>query len=135
VLATARDGEHAWHGHLEARAALARQATSLHLLPLSEAHIRELIVHTTDMPRPDMLAERIHARTGGNPLLVSELIRPLREQPANDSSPFGATVPASVRAITAERLVGCSSLCQRLVSVAAVLGTRFGSIHFRTSLN
>src|SRR5262252_17442 len=78
------------------------------------------------MPRPEVLAERIHARTGGNPLLVSELIRPFREQPAHDSSLFGATVPASVRAITAERLVGCSSACQHLVSLAAVLGTQFG---------
>jgi len=126
VLATARDGEHAWHGHVEARAALVRQATSLHLLPVSEQHIRELLVQVTDTPQPDVLAERIRARTGGNPLLVSELIRAPREEPAQDSSVFGATVSASVRAITAERLVGCSSACQHPVSVAAVLGTRFG---------
>ena len=126
ALATARDGEPDWRGHVEARAALVRQATTLHLPPLSEQHIGELIARVTDIPRPDVLAERIHRRTGGNPLLVSELIRAVRDQPARDSSVFGATVPASVRAITAERLLGCSAACQRLVSLAAVLGTQFG---------
>jgi hypothetical protein len=131
LLATARDGEHAWHDHVEVRAAIVRQVTAVHLLPLSEQQVGELMAHVnTDMARRSVLAERIHARTGGNPLLVSELIRPLGEQPPlegnRSGSAFGATVPASVRAITAERLFGCNSACQRLVAVAAVLGTRFG---------
>lgn len=131
VLATARDSEHAWYDHVEARAAIMRQATSLHLPPLSEQQVGELVAHVNmDVPRRSVMAERIHARTGGNPLLVSELIRALSEQLSLEGARMGtapaATVPASIRAITAERLVGCSSACQRLVAVAAVLGTRFG---------
>ncbi len=99
VLATARDGEQAWHGHVEAHAALGQSP-------------------------PDVLTERVLARTGGNPLLVVELIRSVGERP--DNTAFAAAVPASVRAITAERLVGFSPICQRLLSGAAVLGTRFG---------
>jgi hypothetical protein len=126
VLATARDGEHAWHGHVEARAALLRQATSLHLAPLGAQHIAELVAGLRGVPRPDELAERILVRTSGNALLVSELIRTLGERPTLAGGALGAHVPASVRAIIAERLVGCSPDCRRLVSVAAVLGTRFG---------
>src|SRR5579871_5186447 len=53
VLATARDGESAWHGHVEAHAALVGQATSVHLQPLNERHVAELIGQVTDTPPPD----------------------------------------------------------------------------------
>ncbi len=124
VLATARDGEQAWHGHVEAHAALLRQATAMHLVPLNEPQIGELMAHMTGQSPPDVLTERVLARTGGNPLLVVELIRSFGERP--DNTAFAAAVPASVRAMTAERLVGFSPTCQRLLSGAAVLGTRFG---------
>lgn len=126
VLATARDDARAWHDHIAARASLVRQATVLHLVPLNQQHISELVAHVTGEPQPDLLPERILARTGGNPLLVSEWIRWTRERPAPDPGTLRAAVPASLRAITAERLAGCSPACQRLLAAAAVLGTRFG---------
>jgi hypothetical protein len=126
VLATARVGEHAWHGHVDVHAALLRQATSLRLGPLNEQQIGELIAQVAGSPRSDVRTRRVLARTGGNPLLVTELVRLLAERPLLEMNALCAGVPATVRAITAERIAGFGPACQRLLSAAAVLGTRFG---------
>jgi hypothetical protein len=126
VLATARDGEHAWHGHVEAHAALLRQAGLIDLVTLNEDNIGRLIGHIASPPRSRVLAQQVLARTGGNPLLVAELVRLLAELPTSSVDAFGIAVPQSVRAIAAERIGGFGPACQRLLSAAAVLGTRFG---------
>jgi predicted ATPase len=119
VLATARDGERAWHGHIDVRSALLRQATAIHLGPLREPHIAQLIQHQAHSPS---LAHKVLVRTGGNPLLVTELVRALRD----DANAASSALPESIRAITAARISGLESTSQRLLVAAAVLGARFG---------
>src|SRR6266478_5147561 len=50
-----------------------------HLVPPNEPQIRELMAHMTGQSPPNVLTERVLARTGGNPLLVVELIRSFGE--------------------------------------------------------
>jgi predicted ATPase len=87
VLATARDGERDWHGHIEARAALVRQASSLRLSPLSATHVAELVRHVAGAPPPAHLPPRLAARTGGNPFLIAELVRLLRDRQLDAARP------------------------------------------------
>jgi hypothetical protein len=125
VLATARADEHAWHGHVDVHAALLRQATSLRLGRLNAQQIGELIAHAAGSGGSNELTGRVLARTGGNPLLVTELVGLLAEHLMLPMNAASAGVPATVRAITAERTAAFGPACDRLVRAAAVLGTRF----------
>jgi hypothetical protein len=125
VVATARESAYAWHDHTEVRAALQRQSTILRPAPLTEQQIGELLPQTDSLGSRVAVAGRILARTGGNPLLVSELIRSFGMRPADDARALASGVPASVTAITTARLRSCSPLGRRVVEAAAVLGTRF----------
>jgi hypothetical protein len=125
VLATAREGAHAWHDRTEVRAALQRQATILRPAPLTEPQIVELLPESDSRGARAAVAGRVLARTGGNPLLVVELIRSLGARPTLAAEALVSAVPASVRAFTDERLLGCSALGRRVLGAAAVLGIRF----------
>ncbi|MFP3900433.1 MAG: ATP-binding protein [Acidimicrobiia bacterium] len=63
-------------------------------------------------------ASAVHDRTGGNPLFVSQVGRLL-------ASGSGATIPTGVRHILGRRLARVSSGSDRILGVAAVLGTEF----------
>jgi hypothetical protein len=125
VLATARESAYAWHARAQARAALQRQATILRPAPLTQQQIVELLPESESLAARDAVAGRVLARTGGNALLVVELIRSLGPSLALNAGALASAVPASVTAMTEERLLDCSPLGRRVVEAAAVLGTRF----------
>jgi hypothetical protein len=102
VLATARDI--GWSGREDLHTELLRQGRRVALGPLSADEVRQLA------PAAD---ERLAERTGGNPLLVTELAR----------DPEG--VPASLRSLVASRLSALPETSQQVVTAAAVLGPRF----------
>jgi len=106
VVATARDT--GWEGREQLRAELLRGTRRIALAPLDTAEIAELL-GPADAGRADELARR----TGGNPLLVTELAR--------DST----ALPASLRALVAARTAACGATTQDVVAAAAVLGPRF----------
>jgi hypothetical protein len=113
VLATARDD---WRGRADVWGGLNRLGRTIRLSPFTEADIGELVRAPAGDPAP----WTILARTGGNPLLVTELVRSLAE-----GDEPGRVVPGSVQAIAAARLASLPEPAARLVSAGAVLGTRF----------
>ena len=69
------------------------------------------------------LAAALHAHSDGNPLFLRELIRD-----AMSAGPLAAEplrVPAGVREVIGQRLNRLSTECNRLLSMAAVVGRRF----------
>jgi DNA-binding SARP family transcriptional activator len=67
---------------------------------------------------PGVLAQRLHQRTGGNPLFVIELARQALEHGA-------AADGANLQALLQSSLEGCSALAQQLAAVAAVAAADF----------
>jgi hypothetical protein len=125
VMATAREGEHAWHGRSAVRAAILRQSSSLALAPLGAADVTQLVAELSDTPLSLDLVEQVIARTSGNPLLVAELVRFVRARPSGGVRLVRSGVPDSVRALAAERMLGCGPECKQLLKAASVLGGRF----------
>jgi hypothetical protein len=120
VLGTARDGERDWSSSTLVWGTLNRLGHTIRLAPFKEADIASLAAHALGTRPPDEAVRTIAARTQGNPLLVCEVVR---SRP--DLGDLDAVVPTSVRAIVAARLAGLTDLTRRVVSAAAVLGTRF----------
>jgi hypothetical protein len=123
VLATARDDEFSWRAAPALRGPLVRHAHRVALGPLSVAQIGELLRAVGASDADAGRTEAVARRTGGNPFLVVELAKLLREGDENPST----TVPFSVEAIVVERTAAFSPDCRALLSVAAVLGSRFRS--------
>src|SRR5207249_967429 len=98
VLATARDGEHAWHDHIAIRATLVRHARSFPLAPLDHVEVASLVAHVTGAPPVTGIVSSIVGRTGGQTLLVVELLRLLGVKGLAESAAVGAAVPESIRA-------------------------------------
>jgi len=71
------------------------------------------------------VAERLHARTSGNPFFASELARDLQEQGAlGDGDALDATpVPDAVTDLVAERVARLDPTTERLLVAAAAIGT------------
>jgi hypothetical protein len=101
-LVTARDT--GWVGREDLRAELLRQGVRIALGPLRREEVRLLLPEADD---------RLVERTGGNPLLVTELAR----------SEEG--VPTSLRALVEGRLLAVPPPTREVLSAAAVLGPRF----------
>ena len=101
-----------------------------HLAPLTRSEVRELAaaILQTDPVSADV-AEHLHARTGGLPFAVEELLRLIRDRPAAASASGraarrlieGLPVPESVRAFVLDRVAALSADGQRAVIAAAVL--------------
>ncbi|HUR13562.1 MAG TPA: AAA family ATPase [Mycobacteriales bacterium] len=102
VLATARDT--GWEGREDLRAQLLRQGSRIALTALSPDEVRDLVPGADD---------RLIARTGGNPLLVTELARAAED------------VPTSLRSMVTARTRSLSVTGRDVLTAAAVLGPRF----------
>ena len=71
-------------------------------------------------------AADLHARTGGNPLFISESIQLLADGSPGASGAPGAPLPlASVREVIRERLAPLPPACRDALEVASVLGRDF----------
>ncbi len=99
VLVTARDGDQAWPGRLDERGALLRSALVITLPPFTETDMAGLVASLTGAPPAPDLVRIIAERSGGNPLLVTELTRQLFRQ-GGGAAAARAAVPESVRVIT-----------------------------------
>ena len=94
------------------------------LPPFAEGDVAGLVASLTGaLPAPD-LARIIAERSGGNPLLVTELARQLSRQ-GGDAAAARAAVPEPVRVITNARLAELSVPTRSVLKAAAVLGARF----------
>jgi DNA-binding SARP family transcriptional activator len=95
--------------------------TRIQMLPLDATGVGRLMEITTGVAPSDGLADRVQARTGGNPLFVAELARLAGERGLNDDS----VVPDAIRDVVRGRLARLPERATAELEVAAVLGERF----------
>ena len=120
VLATARDDGLSWRGRDRVWSTLLRHARRINLGPLNAADVHGL-ASQAGFAAPDEVVPIVLARTGGNALLVTELVR----DAATGAVPLVDGVPTSIQAIVATRVAPLDGTCRRLLDVAAVVGTSF----------
>ena len=81
------------------------------------------------------LAEAVHRQTEGNPLFVQEVVRYLAEEGliereggrwrATDQAPLVLSIPEGLRDVIGKRLSRLSPECNRVLSIASVIGRDF----------
>jgi tetratricopeptide (TPR) repeat protein len=94
---------------------------------LSEHDVAEYLQLTAAQIASAELAAKLHAETEGNPLYVSETVRLLSIEGLR-YEPSGAVrlvIPQSVRDVIARRLAHLSADCNRILTLASVLGREF----------
>ncbi len=103
------------------------------LAPFDDAGGRELIEAVLQLPVETALADRVLARTGGNPFFIEEVVRELQsaggllEQDGRISADARATehLPATITEVLEARLDRLSDAATRVVRPAAVIGRTF----------
>ncbi|HEU5385395.1 MAG TPA: AAA family ATPase [Streptosporangiaceae bacterium] len=124
VLVTARDSDQDWQGRPAERNALLRSGLVITLPPFGPDDVASLVGAVTGAPPgPDLVAV-IAERSGGNPLLATELARQLGRQETS-AGQARVLVPDSVRVITRARLDDMTEPTRSVLGSAAVLGARF----------
>jgi len=103
----------------------------LRLRPLAKAAVADLITDQLGAP-PDESLLALAASTGGNPLLVRELIDGLREEerlltPAGRGAVADERIPERVRRLIQHRIALAAPRAWELIKVSAVLGRSFAA--------
>jgi len=102
---------------------------------LNADEVRRMLESITRESVPWGLAEAVHRQTEGNPLFVQEVVRYLAEEglitqkegrwrPTRDT-PLEMTIPEGLRDVIGKRLSLLSPECNKLLSVASVIGREF----------
>jgi tetratricopeptide (TPR) repeat protein len=102
---------------------------------LNADEVRRMLENITGQDVPWGLAEAVHRQTEGNPLFVQEVVRYLAEEGlitreqgrwrATRDTPLEMSIPEGLRDVIGKRLSRLSTECNRLLSVAAVIGREF----------
>jgi predicted ATPase len=102
---------------------------------LNREEVGRFIEATTGVPPPPALVEAVYSQTEGNPLfltLLSEVVRLLVQEgelvPARLQQGHSVSlgIPEGVREVIGKRLNRLSSLCNQMLTMAAVVGREFG---------
>jgi tetratricopeptide (TPR) repeat protein len=102
---------------------------------LNADEVRRMLESITREEVPWSLAEAVHRQTEGNPLFVQEVVRYISEEglvtrekgrwrPTSET-PLEMSIPEGLRDVIGKRLSLLSPECNRLLSVAAVIGRDF----------
>ena len=129
-LVTCREGEDV-DARLSATVAdLSRdcEITRLRLGGLSVSDTAELLAALSSAPGLAADADRIHARTGGNPFFARELASFLRSQADDRTGSEETVIPESVRDLVASRVQRLSPAARWVLTVAAVMGVEFDRV-------
>ena len=108
----------------------------IHLSGLAQEDVGTLIEATSGMKPPQSLAEQVHRRTGGNPLFVTEVIKLLEPDLTtktvsqlgtlpNLDEPWSVRIPDGLREEIGTRLSRMSDECNRVLTIASVVGREF----------
>jgi len=118
----------------EARPALARigRRVGLHAVELAGLSEEDLLALVAAHERPDVEVGALHRRSGGHPLLATELVR-AGEPRAGD--PAAASVPEEVRAWIGRRIAGLPRPDRDLLELAATIGADAGGGGARIDLS
>lgn len=95
--------------------------TRIRVSPLGPADVARLMQLTSGRAPTADVADRVHARAGGNPLFVTELARLAGERGLSDES----AVPEAIRDVVRSRLAQLPGGSRAELQVAALLGERF----------
>ena len=136
LVGTYRDVEVDRTHPLSATLAELRRLESFERVPLrglSPDEVQRMLSNIASQEVPYTLAEAIYRQTEGNPLFIQELIRNAAEEGlikreggqwvTTDS--FANFIPEGLRDVIGRRLSRLSESCNRLLSVAAVIGRDF----------
>jgi len=133
VIGTYRDAEVRRHNPLaQTLGELVRAHRSKRVLlrGLGEQDVARFIELTTGTVAPSPLASAVYRETEGNPFFVSEIVNLLvsegRIQRAEQVKSWSVEIPQSVREVIGKRLDRLSDDCNRMLTVAAVVGREFG---------
>jgi len=132
VLATYRDVEvRRQHPLSQALGELNREGLSQRILlrGLTARDVARFIEITAGAAPPTALVEAVYRETEGNPFFVNEVVRLLvadgrLEHPEQVTS-WSVTIPQSVREVVGRRLDHLSEACNRVLTVASVIGREF----------
>ncbi|MEE8370356.1 MAG: hypothetical protein V3S00_06280, partial [Dehalococcoidia bacterium] len=133
VLATYRDVElRRGHPLSQTLAELSREGLSQRILlrGLTERDVARFIEITAGITPPEALVEAVYRETEGNPFFVNEVVRLLvadgrLDQPEEVKS-WSVTIPQGVREVVGRRLDHLSEECNRVLTIASVVGREFG---------
>ncbi|OGN95992.1 MAG: hypothetical protein A2Z77_08170 [Chloroflexi bacterium RBG_13_51_36] len=102
---------------------------------LNPDEVRRMLSGIAGQDVPWGLAEAVHRQTEGNPLFVQEVVRYLAEEGiiermggrwrARSDTPVEMRIPDGLRDVIGKRLSGLSQSCNKVLSVAAVIGREF----------
>jgi len=102
---------------------------------LNADEVRRMMSGIAGQDVPWGLAEAVHRQTEGNPLFVQEVVRYLAEEGiiereegrwrAKSDTPVEMRIPDGLRDVIGKRLSGLSESCNKVLSVAAVIGRDF----------
>jgi tetratricopeptide (TPR) repeat protein len=102
---------------------------------LNADEVRRMLSGIAGQDVPWGLAEAVHRQTEGNPLFVQEVVRYLAEEgiierkegrwQARSDTPVEMRIPDGLRDVIGKRLSGLSESCNKVLSVAAVIGRDF----------
>jgi DNA-binding SARP family transcriptional activator len=127
VLGTARDSEPCPDGLTTVIGELAhdRRLVRIPVEGLSEAEVGKLVSAWLGKELPAGLAAELHARTGGNPLFVEELLRHGQDADGLDEGVLAPGVPAEVREVISQRVDRLGKPSAEALTSGAVLGHEF----------
>jgi tetratricopeptide (TPR) repeat protein len=102
---------------------------------LNADEVRRMLSAIVGQDVPWGLAEAVHRQTEGNPLFVQEVVRYLAEEGiiergegqwrARSDTPVEMRIPDGLRDVIGKRLSSLSESCNKVLSVAAVIGRDF----------
>jgi hypothetical protein len=102
---------------------------------LNADEVRRMLSAIAGQDVPWGLAEAVHRQTEGNPLFVQEVVRYLAEEGiierqegqwrARSDTPVEMRIPDGLRDVIGKRLSGLSESCNKVLSIAAVIGRDF----------
>src|SRR5206468_2133532 len=106
---------------------LAREPATrtLALAGLGERDVASLIELTTAHAPAAGLVEVVHTETEGNPLFVGEIVQLLASEGRLDEPGPQLAIPQTVKEVIGRRLRGLSEECNRVLTLASVLGREF----------
>jgi len=102
---------------------------------LNADEVKRMLSSIAGQDVPWGLAEAVHRQTEGNPLFVQEVVRYLAEEGiierkegrwrARTDTPVEMRIPDGLRDVIGKRLSGLSESCNKVLSIAAVIGRDF----------
>ena len=100
-------------------------AATLHPAPLSEPAVRDLVRERLGEGSDDVFSNACHAASGGNPLLLQELLKTLDgERVSPDAAHVGVVADLGPRAVSRAVLLRLARLPQDVVSMARAIAVR-----------